>query len=161
VPDGSYLIFEKQITAPADLIYRAFTSAMGYREWLCDVSTTIPTEGGWIYLAWNKGYFASGAYTQLNPNKAVSFTWIGNGEPGWSKVDVVIVPHDTDSCNVVLRHAGFGQTSVWEAAKEEISRGWTLRRVGFELLEKYLPYQEHIRHMEEMIKTARSKLSAS
>jgi hypothetical protein len=36
----------------------------------------------------------------------------------------------------VLRHAGFGQTSVREAAKEEISRDWTLRRVGFELLEK-------------------------
>ncbi|MFU8826019.1 MAG: SRPBCC domain-containing protein [Brevefilum sp.] len=124
MPDESYQIFEQQITAPAELIYRAFTSAVGYREWLCDVSSTNPTEGGWIYLAWNKGYFASGAFTQLIPDKAISFTWIGNGEPGWSQVDVVIVPVDTETCNVVLRHSGFGQTTAWEAAKDEISRGW-------------------------------------
>jgi len=34
-------------------------------------------------------------------------------------------------------------------------------RLGYELLEKNLPYQEHIRHMEEMIKTARNEISAS
>jgi len=107
--DDSFIVFEQLIDAPADLIFRAFTSAAGFREWLCDVSTTNPTQGGWIYLAWNYGYFASGEFTQLIPNKAVSFSWIGRNEPGWSKVDVVIVPTDTEANKVILRHSDIGR----------------------------------------------------
>jgi uncharacterized protein YndB with AHSA1/START domain len=44
--DDSFIVFEQLIDAPADLIFRAFTSAAGFREWLCDVSTTNPTRAG-------------------------------------------------------------------------------------------------------------------
>lgn len=124
--DDTFLVYEKIIDAPADLIYRAFTSASGYREWLCDVSSTNPTEGGWVYLAWNHGYFASGQFTQLIPNKAISFTWIGREEPGWTQVDVVIIPTDNGKYKVVLRHSGIGLTDNWREAWEEIDKGWQL-----------------------------------
>jgi uncharacterized protein YndB with AHSA1/START domain len=124
--DDSFIVFEQLIDAPADLIFRAFTSAAGFREWLCDVSTTNPTQGGWIYLAWNYGYFASGEFTQLIPNKAVSFSWIGRNEPGWSKVDVVIVPTDTEANKVILRHSDIGETKVWAEVRRQIAKGWEL-----------------------------------
>jgi uncharacterized protein YndB with AHSA1/START domain len=124
--EETYLVFEELIEAPAELIYRAFTSAAGLREWLCDASSTNPAEDGWIFLAWNQGYFANGAFTQLIPNKAVSFTWMGRGEPGWSKVDVVIAPTKTEAFNVVLHHSGLGDTDAWSQAREQISKGWEL-----------------------------------
>lgn len=124
--DDTFFVYEKIIEASAELIYRAFTSATAYREWLCDVSSTNPTQGGWVYLAWNNGYFASGEFTQLIPNKAVSMTWIGRGEPGWTQVDVVIVPTETQAFKVVLRHSGIGQSEAWVTAREQISKGWEL-----------------------------------
>jgi uncharacterized protein YndB with AHSA1/START domain len=144
MPDKSFYIFEKKIAAPVDLIYRAFTSAVGLREWLCDVSTTNPTKGGWITLAWNQGYFASGEFTQLIPNKAVSFTWIGKDEPGWSQVDVVFVPVNEEAFNVVLRHSGLGDTNVWDEPKQKIFRGW---EVGLENLKSILEEGKDLRVM--------------
>ena len=119
--------FEKTINAPVDLIYRAFASSTALREWLCDISTTNPEEGGWIYLVWNRGYFASGYYTKLVPEKAVSFNWIGKGEPGWTHVDVSITPLDEEGhYKVLLRHSGIGEGEEWDKAREEIAKGWKL-----------------------------------
>lgn len=119
--------FEKTINAPVDLIYRAFTSSTALREWLCDLSTTNAQEGGWIYLVWNRGYFASGYYTKLVPEEAVSFKWIGKGEPAWTQVDVTITPEDEiGNHQVTLLHSGIGEGEEWEKAREEISKGWTL-----------------------------------
>jgi uncharacterized protein YndB with AHSA1/START domain len=144
MPDDTFFVYEKIIDAPADLIYRAFTSAAGYREWLCDVSSTNPTQGGWVYLAWNKGYFASGEFTQLIPNKAVSMTWIGRGEPGWSQVDVVIAPTETKAFKVVLRHSGIGQSEAWAKARDQISIGWEL---GLDNLKSTLEEGRNLRLM--------------
>lgn len=144
MPDETFLIFEQRISAPVDQIYRAFTSAVGLREWLCDVSTTNPTKGGWISLAWNQGYFASGEFTQMLPDKAISFTWIGKNEPGWTQVDVVFVPIDDDSINVVLRHSGLGHTHAWDQARQQISRGW---EVGFKNLKSILEEGKDLRVM--------------
>lgn len=125
MPEGVIFTYEKNINATADLIYRAFTSAAALREWLCDVSITNPSEGGWIYLAWNRGYFANGHYTKLLPDQAVSFTWIGKGEPSWSQVDVTIDPFDgREECRVELRHSGIGEGAEWAKAHQEIAKGW-------------------------------------
>ena len=142
--DDTFFVYEKTIAAPADLIFRAFTSAAGYREWLSDVSSTNPTEGGWVYLAWNHGYFASGQFTQLIPNKAVSFSWIGQGEPGWTQVDVVIIPTDNKEYKVVLRHSGIGLTDDWLEARDQIDKGW---RAGMENLKSTLEEGRNLRLM--------------
>ncbi|NLN70372.1 MAG: PDZ domain-containing protein [Chloroflexi bacterium] len=126
MPEDTQLNFEQVINAPADLIYRAFTSQVGLREWLCDMSITNPTKEGGIYLVWDQGYFASGKYTAVNPNKVVSFTWIGKDEPGWSQVDVVIVPLDNGAHKIVLRHSGLGDSEAWNEARQNISKGWKL-----------------------------------
>ncbi len=117
--------YKRTIHAPVSQIFRAFTSATSLREWLCDVSTTNPEEGGRIYLAWNHGYFASGHFVKLIPDEKISFTWIGKNEPGWTHVDVSIIPQGIDADYLVeLQHTGIGETSDWDQACEEIARGW-------------------------------------
>jgi uncharacterized protein YndB with AHSA1/START domain len=125
MPEYQSLVYEKEINAPADLIYRAFTSAAGFREWLCDISTTNPIEGGRLFLSWEKGYFAAGQFTKLKPNQLVSFSWIGKEEPAWTQVDVKITPVNEDVHKVVLIHTGLGSGDLWEKAREEISKGWS------------------------------------
>jgi uncharacterized protein YndB with AHSA1/START domain len=138
--------FEKTIHAPVDLIYRAFTSSTALREWLCDISTTNAEVGGWIYLVWNRGYFASGYYTQLVPDEAVSFRWIGKGEPAWTQVDLAILPLSEDAhYKVVLHHSGIGDGISWEKAREEISKGW---QMGLENLKSTLEEGRDLRFTE-------------
>lgn len=138
--------FEKTINAPVDLIYRAFTSSTALREWLCDISTTNPEEGGWIYLVWNRGYFASGYYTKLVPDKTISFQWIGKGEPAWTQVDVTITPSaEEGNYKLVLRHSGIGDGEAWATAREEISKGWKL---GLKNLKSTLEGGQDLRFVE-------------
>lgn len=138
--------FEQTINAPVDLIYRAFTSSTALREWLCDISTTNPEEGGWIYLVWNRGYFSSGYYTKLIPEKSISFRWIGKGEPGWTDVDVTITPLEEDGYyKVFLRHSGIGEGEDWAQAREEISKGW---KFGMKNLKSTLEEGQDLRFVE-------------
>lgn len=120
-------LFKKTIAAPAELIYSAFTSATMLREWLCDVSTTYPDVGGRIYLAWHRGYFASGHFLELKENQKIAFSWIGKEEPGWTIVDITIsAVNKEEGCLVELRHSGIGEDASWENAREEISKGWQM-----------------------------------
>lgn len=127
MPEEISLNYEKTVNAPADLIYRAFTSATALREWLCDISTTNPEEGGRIFLGWNRRYFASGYFTKLQPDQFVSFTWIGKGEPGWTQVEVKLLPlEEGKSYKVKLSHTGVGSNITWEKARVEIDKGWKM-----------------------------------
>lgn len=139
-------VYEKTITAPVELIYRAFTCSTALREWLCDIATTNPEEGGWIFTVWNRGYFASGYFTKLVPDKAVSFKWIGKDEPAWTDVEVTITPlDDEDRYNVKLRHSGIGEGDEWAKARKEISKGWAL---GLKNLKSTLEEGKDLRFVE-------------
>ena len=122
--EESLFRFEKVINVSGDQIYRAFTSATGLREWLCDIATTNPVKGGRIFMAWERGYFASGTFTNLIPDKLVSFSWIGRAEPAWTQVDIEIVDLGTEGTRVVLEHSGIGEGELWQNAREEIRKGW-------------------------------------
>ena len=125
MPGDDFVIYQKVIQASPEQIFRAFTSSTALREWLCDVATTNPEVGGRIFLAWNKGYFASGHYTNLIPGQQVEFTWIGKDEPVWTRVSVAIKNLDDDKgCLVEPRHSGLGFDTEWEKAREEITTGW-------------------------------------
>lgn len=144
--EENFFTYEQTINAPADLIYRAFTSATALREWLCDISTTNPEIGGRIYLAWHRGYFASGHFTKLVINETVSFDWIGREEPGWTHVDVTISSlEEGERCKVELRHSGVGKSAEWEKARAEISKGW---KMGLENLKATLEEGRDLRVMD-------------
>lgn len=125
--DSNDLVFDKLIQAPADLIYRAFTSATALREWLCHISTCSPEEGGWFNLAWNNGYYAGGHFINLIPNQAISMAWIGKNEPNWTVLEVTINPTDNaDTYLVKLFHKGIGVSEAWVAARKRIAVGWEM-----------------------------------
>lgn len=141
----SRFVYQKIIQAPVDLIYRAFTTSLGLHEWLCDIATTNPEEGGRIFMAWNHGYYTSGHFLKLIPDQLVSFAWIGKGEPSWTQVDVTISPvNENDRYLVELRHLGIGPGEEWETAREEIHKGWDL---GLENLRSILEEGRDLRVM--------------
>jgi uncharacterized protein YndB with AHSA1/START domain len=146
MPKENFFVLTKKIKAPADLIYRAFTSATSLREWLCDVSTTNQEENGRIYLAWNMGYFASGHFINLVPNEKIVFSWIGKEEPDWTRVEIDISPLQNEDGHLVeLRHIGIGNDAAWEKAREEITFGWKL---GMENLKSTLEDGRDLRLMD-------------
>lgn len=121
------LTYKMVINAPANQIYRAFTSGSALREWLCDIATVNLDTDGWLFMAWNRGYFASGQFNKLIPNKEVSFSWIGSNDPQWTQVDVKISPVEEDSRFLVaLSHNKIGGGDEWAQPRKEIEKGWTL-----------------------------------
>ncbi|HSF81100.1 MAG TPA: SRPBCC domain-containing protein [Anaerolineales bacterium] len=135
------LNFSRRINASPAEIYRAFTNSTSLREWFCDVATVDPKVGGRFYAAWNSGFYASGEYTELIPDKKVVFTWYGRNEPGGTRVEVSLRPEDGKT-EVELAHAGLGTTEEWSQMVAEASKGW---QSGLENLESVLETGQDLR----------------
>lgn len=119
------LTFERTVQAPASEVFRAFTNSPALQTWLCNRAEVEPRRGGPIYLWWNKGYYASGVYTELEKDKAVAFTWRGANDPAPSEVRVAISAEGV-STTVKLQHGGFGDGPEWESIIKQIRRGWEI-----------------------------------
>lgn len=117
------LSFEQTVPAPPAAVYRAFTNPTALREWLCDVATVAPREGGRCYLAWNDGYYSSGEFTHLAPEEEVAFTWHGRGEPGPSSVAVTLTPNG-NATRVQISHDGVGAGDGWAETHSALERAW-------------------------------------
>lgn len=121
--DTRTFTFERTIHAPPADLYRALTNATALREWLSDVATTSPKEGGRIYLAWNDGYYTAGAFTALTPGEEVAFTWHGRGEPGPSAVRASLTPEDGGT-HLLVEHSGLGAGDAWSGTRAALERAW-------------------------------------
>ena len=116
--------FEQSVPASPEAVYYAFTNGTALREWLCDVATTAPREGGRCYLAWNDGYYSSGEFTSLTPGEEVAFTWGGRGEPAISSVRVTLAPQG-DGTHVRVVHDGVGSGEGWEQIVPALQQAWS------------------------------------
>ena len=117
------LEFKQAVKAPLAEMYRAFTNSTALREWLCHAAQVEPRKGGRIHLWWNSGYYVTGEFTALVPNKKIAFTWLGRGEPDATSVQVSIA-EKRGAAVVTLAHAGIGRGKAWAKAMEEIGDGW-------------------------------------
>jgi len=117
------LKFKQAVKAPPAEVYRAFTNSTLLREWLCHAAQVDLRKGGRIHLWWNSGYYATGEFTALAPNKKIAFTWLGRGEPDATSVQVSIA-EKRGAAVVTLTHAGIGRGKAWAKAMEEIGDGW-------------------------------------
>lgn len=117
------LNFKQAVNAPPAEVYRAFTNSTLLREWLCHAAQVDPRKRGRIHLWWNSGYYATGEFTALVPNKKIAFTWLGRGEPGATSVQVSIAEKRGASV-VTLAHAAIRRGKAWAKAIEEIGDGW-------------------------------------
>lgn len=114
---------EQRVEAPISQVYRAFTNETALREWLADAAMARPAQGGRLHLWWTSGYYATGEYRKLAPDRQVDFTWQGKGEPRETRVSVGLRP-DGEGTVVSLAHKGVGTGPKWGDTAESIRRGW-------------------------------------
>jgi uncharacterized protein YndB with AHSA1/START domain len=117
------LEFKQKVGAPPEAVYYAFTNRTAIREWLCDSVEIDTREGGRLHFWWNSGYYMTGAFTRLEENKAVEYTWNGTADPGPTTVSVALAP-DGGGTLVTLTHGGVGSGEEWKATAAEIEKGW-------------------------------------
>jgi uncharacterized protein YndB with AHSA1/START domain len=110
---------EKFVNVSPAQIYFAFTRAIALHEWLCDYATVAPHPGGRMYLWWHGDFYSAGEYTALEENKLVAFTWFGRGDPGPSRVKVILEAKNGGT-NVIMEHT----IPVW--------KGWKGTPEGFQ-----------------------------
>lgn len=119
----STIELKQSIAAPVSQVYRAFTNATALREWMSDVATVLPHEGGRVYLAWNNGYYTAGEFTRLNPNECVEFTWNGRTEPGITHVKITMTGQDSKT-DLRLEHTGIGEGEEWNKVRQKFEDEW-------------------------------------
>ncbi len=119
--------------APAEA-YRAFTRSVALREWLCDGATADARIGGRCCFWWNNGFYASGAFTALEQDRLVAFTWQGRGEPAETRIEVRLEANSQGTA-ITLTHAGLGDGPEWVKTRDEAARGW---QSGMENLQSVL-----------------------
>lgn len=140
-PQNQTLSFTQFVKAPSKQVYRAFTNSTALREWLSDDASAIAKPGGRLYLWWNDGYYTSGDYMHLEPDKAVSFTWRGRNDPATTQVEITLTEQDQGTA-VTLEHRGLGSDENWKTIREEIEKGW---KIGLENLASALESGEDLR----------------
>ncbi len=135
------LEFRCVVSATPAETYRAFTRSVALREWLCDGATTDARVGGRAYFWWNSGFYASGAFTDLEPERLVAFTWQGKGEPAETRIEVRLGATG-DGTTVTLVHAGLGDGPEWDRMRREATEGW---QEGMENLQSVLETGQDLR----------------
>jgi uncharacterized protein YndB with AHSA1/START domain/uncharacterized damage-inducible protein DinB len=121
-PETQTISFDQFVKAPPAQVYHAFTNSTALRNWFSDVATISAHPSGRVYLFWNAGFFASGVYTDLQPDKEVAFTFFGRGYPTETQIKVTLTPKDGGT-SVHLTHSGIGTGPEWANIVEEIKSG--------------------------------------
>jgi uncharacterized protein YndB with AHSA1/START domain len=114
---------EQFVMAPVSQVYRAFTNSTALREWMGDVTTLDARPGGRVYIWWQNGYYTSGEFISLEPNKKIVFTWLGRGEPHQTQVIVTFKPGQKGTL-IRLTQRGLGSGKAWENTPDVFTAEW-------------------------------------
>ncbi|MCC6189993.1 MAG: SRPBCC domain-containing protein [Anaerolineales bacterium] len=128
------LKFKRALNVSPAAIYRALTNATALREWFCDLAIAEPHKGGRLYFGWNQGYYATGEFTKLDPDRKVAFTWLGRGEPAATHVRIGIAEKKSGTV-MTVEHEDVGAGKKWAGVAAAIARGW---ETGLENLQSVL-----------------------
>ena len=115
------LTFKRNINAPAEHVYRAFTNSTALREWFCDAAMTQPRVGGRLYCQWSSGDALMGKFTALTPDKKVAFT-LRSDEAGDCSEATVTIAEKAGVSAVTLTDSSDSKT--WAGMADEIEKGW-------------------------------------
>jgi uncharacterized protein YndB with AHSA1/START domain len=119
----STLVFKRALSQPPAEVYRLFTRASLLRIWLCDAAQADARKGGRVYIYWNEGYWVTGEFTALDPNRKVAFTWQGKTDPGPSRVTIALKEKDGGTA-LTLTHSGLGAGKAWANFRAEVEHDW-------------------------------------
>ncbi len=108
------IVFEFDINAPPEKVYKAVTEEAGYKGWWTTNSMITPQVGSTAAFKL-KDHGRDVAFTmlvsKLEPNKAVELTIKDAASPDWpgTKIAITLAPSE-DGTHVVFSHLGFPST---------------------------------------------------
>lgn len=123
MPDSGSLTFTRTVHAPLEEVFRAFTHPTALRDWLSNAASCEQRKGGHVFLQWNDGYYASGAFTQYNAPHHLAFTWDAYLEPGVMEVTVTLTRQNGD-VQVKIVHGGLGEGPQWADTRASVEHAW-------------------------------------
>jgi len=123
--DAGDLVFVRRVDAAPEAVFYAFSTAQGWRDWLCDAARFEAKTGGTYQLSWNKGWYAVGVVEELKRPETLLLRWQGMGDHLPSKLSIQLAAVDGGT-EVTLRHLGIGARGDSPEAREAIQRGWEL-----------------------------------
>jgi uncharacterized protein YndB with AHSA1/START domain len=117
------LVFSPWVEASPDDVFYAFTTAQGWRNWLCDSARFEGRPGGSYQLAWNSGWYAAGTVKECTRPVKVMITWRGKEYPGSTDITIELKGEDGKT-SIEIHHTGFGRGEEWEKIQDSARRGW-------------------------------------
>jgi uncharacterized protein YndB with AHSA1/START domain len=111
----------RTIEAVPGAVYAAFTSAEGWCAWCCETAEADARPGGKLHI-YTDGYNAYGEFRELDPGRAVAFTWDGDAEP---PMLIRVLLDGRDKRTIVTFHvAGLCAEPEWAAIAGFLERTW-------------------------------------
>lgn len=117
------LTFNESIHASPASLYFAMTDQTALGQWICNSAHLHKRVGGSFLFAWNNGYYASGEFTTLEPDKCVALTWYGKGEPAQTQLEITLTAQG-DTTLVQMQHSGLGSGDGWDSLRQSVEKGW-------------------------------------
>jgi uncharacterized protein YndB with AHSA1/START domain len=118
------LVFTRTIKAAPAEVCRAFTHATLLRDWLSDFASSKPHPGGHLFLSWRDGTTAAGTYQQLDPPRALQFTWEAKDLPGPTLIRVTC-EGEGEGTRLSLTQESLEGGVDWNAAASRLQDFWT------------------------------------
>jgi uncharacterized protein YndB with AHSA1/START domain len=134
---GATLDFALVVKAASKLVYEMFTDYDLLAEWFSDFAQNDVHVDGYLFLAWNDGYRASGSYTALEKGAHIAFNLRGGDESADGQVEITLQEKD-GSTTVTLKHTHAGEAwqRLWERGLENLQ---SHLETGYDLRETRRP----------------------
>ncbi len=120
---GRKISIRRELKVPPAEVFRAFSNATVLREWLCDVATVTPREGGRFYLWWDHGSFIAGKFTQFIPGEKLEISCQGCNEPTPTKISISLKKIDRGT-ELELKESGFNEDDEGKKLKKRVEHRW-------------------------------------
>lgn len=114
------LKFTRTVNAPASTVYNALTQQDHLIYWLSDGARTQVKAGGYLLLTWFPNAYVIGAFTALEENKFVAYSWRADSESAISQVEIEISSEGENATTLTLTHDDLAE----EAKVEDYERQW-------------------------------------
>jgi uncharacterized protein YndB with AHSA1/START domain len=115
--------FEISMTIQASpaRLFNAFTTAEGWCEWCCEKAECEGSVGGKLHI-YTEGYNAYGEFQEYEQDRAISFTWDGDGEP--LVLIEVLIDQENEKSHLSFKVIGLCSDQEWAGIAEFLERTW-------------------------------------
>ena len=127
------LVINKQIQAPVEDVYRAWTNPEMIKQWFGPDSTMTVPEAGvelevggeyMIHMHHSEGdsdHIVSGVYEKIIPNEKLVFSWKWKDGVDTTQVTIDLKPKGKNETLLTLTHRGFSQQEF----ADKHNQGWS------------------------------------